>query len=51
VRSTDLEEEWNLDADTVEAVAKTAPLYDNSIIKVASYDEHLDIARQLIRAV
>lgn len=51
VRATDLEEEWSLDPTSVEASAKDAPLYDNSIIKVASYEEHLDIARQLIRSV
>lgn len=49
VRATDLEEEWNLNPETVEAIAKSASLYDNSIIKVSSYEEHLEIARSLIK--
>jgi len=50
VRATDLEEEWNLTPETVEAIAAEVTLYDNSIIKVASYEEHLEIARSLIKA-
>jgi hypothetical protein len=50
VRATDLEEEWNLNPETIEAVAKSTPLYENSIIKVASYEEHLEIARNLIKS-
>ena len=50
VRSTDLEEEWKLDHDDIAAVAKEAELYESSIIKVASYEEHLEIARNLVRS-
>lgn len=49
VKSADLEEDWNLNPETVEAVATTAPLYDNTVIKVATYEEHLEIARSLIK--
>jgi hypothetical protein len=48
VRPSDLEEEWNLSHETVEEVANNAPRYDSSIIKVASHEEHQQIARQLV---
>ena len=48
VKPTDLQEEWNLVPETIEEVAKNAPRYDSSIIKVASYEEHQQIARQLV---
>lgn len=48
VKPSDLEEEWNLNHETIEEVAKNAPRYDSSIIKVASYEEHQQIARQLV---
>lgn len=50
VRSSDLEEEWKLDHETITAVAAATELHDSSIVKVASYDEHLEIARNLVRS-
>jgi hypothetical protein len=50
VRSTDLEEEWKLDHESIVAVAATMTLHDSAIINVASYEEHLEIARNLVRS-
>lgn len=51
VNARDLQEEWSLDPEVIDTVAKASPLYDNEIIKVATYQEHLDIARQMIKSV
>ena len=49
VRADELEQEWGLDPATIDAFAATAPRYDASAIYVASYEEHLKIARELVR--
>lgn len=49
VRSTDLEEEWKLDHDEISALADNVVLHESGIIKVGTYDEHLEIARSLVR--
>ena len=50
VRVTDLEEEWKLDHDEISAVAKEVELHTSDIINVASHEEHLEIARNLVRS-
>jgi hypothetical protein len=48
VRASELAEEWDLDPEKIDAVAAVAPRYDASSIYVASYEEHLKVARQLV---
>jgi len=48
VRATDLAEEWELDADELDAVARTVVPYDKSAIYVSPHDELLNVARGLL---
>jgi hypothetical protein len=48
VRPTDLADEWELDADSVEAFASSATLNDASVIYVSPREELLDLARSLV---
>ena len=48
VRATDLAEEWELDADEIDAFAATANLYDTEAIYVSSYEDVLKVASQVI---
>jgi hypothetical protein len=48
VRGTDLAEEWELDADSVDEFASTAVSYDTSAVYVSPRDELLKIARTLV---
>jgi hypothetical protein len=48
VRASDLAEEWDLDPENVEAAAASAVPYDKSVIYVASYEDHLKLARELV---
>lgn len=48
VRSTDLAEDWELDADTLDDAALSAVLYDKSTVYVSPHDELLKVARSLV---
>jgi hypothetical protein len=48
VRSTDLAEDWELDAEPIEAFVKTAVSYDASTIYVSPREELLELARTLV---
>jgi hypothetical protein len=48
VRGTDLAEEWELDADSIDEFATTAVSYDTSAVYVSPRDELLKIARTLV---
>jgi hypothetical protein len=48
VRAAELAEEWDLDSDQIDDIAATAPRYDASAIYVATHEEHLKVARQLL---
>ena len=48
VRGTDLAEEWELDADEVEAVVATAVSYDEAAIYVSPREELLKVAQSLL---
>lgn len=48
VRAAELAEEWDLDPETLDKIAATAPCYDASAIYVATHEEHLKVARQLV---
>jgi hypothetical protein len=48
VRATDLAEEWELDADNVEAFASTAVSYDTTAVYVSPREELLTLARTLV---
>jgi hypothetical protein len=48
VRATDLAEEWELDADDIDAFASTAITYDKSVVYVSPREELLKLARQLV---
>jgi hypothetical protein len=48
VRATDLADEWELDADNIDAFAATAVTYDKSVVYVSPREELLKLARQLV---
>lgn len=48
VRATDLAEEWELDADDIDAFAATAPSYDTTAVYVSPREELLKLARTLV---
>lgn len=48
VRSSDLAEEWELDADDIESFAASATKYDTSAVYVSPRDELLKLARTLV---
>jgi hypothetical protein len=48
VRAAELADEWDLDPETLDKIAATAPCYDASAIYVATHEEHLKVARQLV---
>lgn len=48
VRATDLAEEWELDADNIDAFAATAPSYDTTAVYVSPREELLKLARTLV---
>lgn len=48
VRATDLAEEWELDADAIDAFAATSVSYDKSVVYVSPREELLKLARQLV---
>lgn len=48
VRASDLAEEWELDAENVEAFASTATSYDTSAVYVSPREELLTLARTLV---
>lgn len=48
VRATDLADEWELDADEIDATVSKAVKYDKSVVYVSPRDELLDIARTLV---
>jgi hypothetical protein len=48
VRATDLAEEWELDADDVDAAAKMTTVYDKSAIYVSPREDLLKVARLLV---
>ena len=50
VRASELAEEWDLDPEDIDAIVANAPRYDASAIYVASYEEHLKVARELVGA-
>jgi hypothetical protein len=47
VRATDLAEEWEMDADDLDAVAAKAVKYDTKAIYISPREELLDVARAL----
>jgi hypothetical protein len=48
VRATDLAEEWELDADNIDAFAATAVSYDTTAVYVSPREELLKLARTLV---
>jgi hypothetical protein len=48
VRATDLAEEWELDADDIDAFATTAVSYDTTAVYVSPREELLKLARTLV---
>jgi hypothetical protein len=48
VRATDLAEEWELDADDIDAFAATAVSYDTTAVYVSPREELLKLARTLV---
>lgn len=50
VRATDLAEEWELDPEKIDEIAKNALRYDDSAISRTSYEEHLKVAREVVSA-
>ena len=48
VRATDLAEEWELDAEDVDAIAASATKYDASAVYVSPREELLKVARELV---
>jgi hypothetical protein len=48
VRATDLAEEWELDADSVEEFAATAVSYDTTAVYVSPREDMLTVARTLV---
>jgi hypothetical protein len=48
VRATDLAEEWELDADDIDAFAATAVKYDTTAVYVSPREELLTLARTLV---
>lgn len=50
VRASELAEEWELDADAINAVADEVVLYDASSIYVSPNEEMIKVARQLVTA-
>lgn len=50
VRATDLAEEWEMDASSIDDIAATAVKYDASTVYVSPKDEMTTIARSLVNA-
>ena len=48
VRATDLAEEWDLDADDIDALASNVVKYDSSVVYVTPRAELLTVARSLV---
>ena len=48
VRATDLAEEWELDADDLDAVAAKAVKYDTKAVYISPREELLEVARALV---
>jgi hypothetical protein len=48
VKRDDLAEEWEVDPERVDAVAANVKPYDSSIIRVLTYDEHMEVAQALV---
>lgn len=48
VRGSDLAEEWELDADALDALVSEVTLYDETAIYVSPHDELLKVARSLV---
>jgi hypothetical protein len=48
VRATDLAEEWELDADEIDAVTATVTKYDQTAVYVSPREELLELARTLV---
>lgn len=49
VKAKDLSEEWNMEPEDIYQEAKSIVAWDSSIIKPASYEDHLEIARNLVK--
>lgn len=48
VKATDLAEEWELDADEIDAIASKAVKYDSKALYVSPREELLEVARALV---
>jgi hypothetical protein len=48
-RDTDLVEDWELDPEKIAEIAASAVKYDQSAIYVSTREEHLEVARSLVR--
>jgi hypothetical protein len=50
VRATDLAEDWELDAEELDAASEGAALYDTSAVYVSPFEDVLKVARTLVSA-
>jgi hypothetical protein len=48
VKATDLAEEWELDADSIDAFVTTAVKYDAKSLYISPREELLEVARALV---